>query len=467
MGRPIRRGLRPRLEFLDDRCLLSTFAPTQVVHAYGLDQIQFPTLSGSVKGNGAGQTIAIVVANHDPYLAQDLATFDQQYGLPNTTPIQVYQPGTTSDDGWAGEETLDVEYAHAFAPAARIVVVEAASADLGAMIRAIDTARYYPGVSVVSMSWGTNEFVSQRSLDYHFTTPPGHTGVTFLAASGDSSAFAGVEWPSTSTNVVAVGGTRLRISASGSYVSEAGWVDTSGGFSSFVPEPSYQSSVQRSGSRTVPDVSAVADPNTGVLVVTTTPSDGQQSWWVVGGTSVATPIWAGIIAVADQGRNLAGLGTLDSRSQTLPAIYALPSSDFHDVTAGYNGYSTRAGYDLVTGRGTPNGPALERDLAAWGSSSSTLSGTRAKVARKNLLPARRIRTSDMATQMLATVPATSSDTPTLAIATTADLGGVDSSSPARPARNAVTVSQPVPEGPSWGTRPGLALTSPSSARMLV
>jgi subtilase family serine protease len=417
--------------------------PTQVVHAYGLDQIQFTSLAGgAVTGNGAGQTIAIVVANHDPYLTQDLTTFDQQYSLPNITPVQLYQPGTSTDDGWAGEETLDVEYAHAVAPSARIVVVEAASSDLGSMIHAIDTARYYPGVSVVSMSWGTNEFSGQRGLDSHFTTPAGHVGVTFLSATGDSSAYAGTEWPSTSASVIAVGGTRLRVSASGSYLAEAGWYNSGGGFSSFVPAPSYQSSYQRSGVRTVPDVSAVADPNTGVMVVTTNPSDAQQSWWVVGGTSVATPIWAGIIAVADQGRNLAGLGSLDSRSQTLPAIYALPSSDFHDVTSGYNGYSARPGYDLVSGRGSPNGPELVHDLAAWGSASAPHASKVTKVAKAGLLSTRRIRTNEVVLGALG--PATS-----LAIATTSDLPGSDTNSPSNARVPVVTLGQRLPDGPAW------------------
>ena len=102
-------------------------------------------------------------------------------------------------------------------------------------------------------------------------------------------------------------------------------------------EPTYQRSVQSTGVRTVPDVSADADPNTGVLVYTTTPSNGQGSWYQVGGTSLSAPIWAATIAIADQGRVLAHKGTLDGATQTLPALYSAPSTAFHDVTRGSNG----------------------------------------------------------------------------------------------------------------------------------
>ena len=365
MGRFMRRVACPRIEVLDNRCLLSTLSPAQVSHAYGLDQLVFSSPAGAVVGNGAGQTIALVVAQHDPYLAADLATFNQAYGLPSCSLVQLYAPGTSTDDGWASEETLDVEYAHAVAPGANLVVVEARSSDTGSMISAIDQARNYPGVSVVSLSWGSAELSNQRSLDFHFTTPAGHTGVTFLAASGDNGSGAGTEWPSTSPNVVAVGGTRLTVDAAGNYQGETGWTNSGGGYSVMEPIPSYQKGVQQTKSRSVPDVSANAAMSTGVNVVTTSPSNGQQSWWQIGGTSVSTPIWAGIVAIANQGRALNGLSTLDGPSQTLPAIYALPSSAFHDVTSGTNGYAARAGYDMVTGRGSPNGPALVAGLATW------------------------------------------------------------------------------------------------------
>ena len=161
--------------------------------------------------NGAGQTIAVVVAYHDPNLASDLATFDQANNLPGQSTAQVSsflsqvdQAGTQTNNGWAGEEALDVEWAHAMAPAAHIVVVEANSTSLGDLVNAVDTAKTIPGVSVVSMSWGTSEFAGETVLDSTFTTPAGHTPITFVAASGDSGARPGrsgrparrTSWPS-------------------------------------------------------------------------------------------------------------------------------------------------------------------------------------------------------------------------------------------------------------------------------
>src|SRR5262249_55915834 len=157
-------------------------------------------------------------------------------------------------------------------------------------------------------------------------TPAGHTAITYVAASGDEGAQRGAEWPASSPNVVAVGGTTLLVSASGTYLGESVWVGSSGGISRFESEPAYHRSLQSSGRRTTPHLSFAADPNTGVAVYTTDPSTGQGTWNQVGGTSLGVPAWAAILAIADEGRALAGKGTLDS-SQTLPALYSLPSSD--------------------------------------------------------------------------------------------------------------------------------------------
>ena len=443
MGRRFRRSLRPRLERLDERCLLATLTPTQVVHAYGLDRIPWKTASGPVLGDGTGQTIAIVVAQHDPYLKADLAEFNRTYGLPDCTLVQLYTPGTSADDGWASEETLDVEYAHAVAPGAKIVVVEARSSDTGSMITAIDTARNYPGVSVVSMSWGVSEPGNERALDYHFTTPSGHTGVTFVAAAGDSAASGGTEWPSTSPYVLAVGGTKLQVDLAGNYQSETAWNGSGGGYSTLEPVPWYQKGFNPKKVRSVPDVSALAALSTGVNVVTTTPSDGQQSWWQIGGTSVGTPIWAAIVAIANQGRALSGLGTLDGATQTLPAIYALPASNFHDVTSGSNGFSAHAGYDLVTGRGSPNGPALIPGLAAW-TGLTPLNHT--TTSAKKTVAAKKVKKKDLAL-------------PLDLVISTADLVPMHQAEPGRPGMTLNhPKSAPLPQGPAaWGFRHAGAL----------
>jgi subtilase family serine protease len=374
-----RRAHRPSLDRLDERCLPTTgLTPAQVVHAYGLDAFHLVNSSNQqVKPDGSGQTIAIVDAYHDPYLASDVQTFDRQWGLPTARVTQYSVAGTPTNDGWAGEEMLDVEWAHALAPGAKIDVVEAASDSFGDLLNAVNYAKSLPGVSTVSMSWGGGEFSGETSYDSVFTTPSGHRGVTFLAATGDQGAWNGADWPASSPNVVAVGGTSLNLKdSSGTYGSETGWSGSGGGYSSLESEPAYQQSVQTSGARTTPDIAMDADPNTGVYVYYTTPSTGTGGWALIGGTSASTPMWASVIAIADQGRALAGQATLDGATQTLPALYSMPASDFHDITSGSNGYSAHAGYDLVTGRGSPSGYAVVRDLmAANGTSASTTSGS--------------------------------------------------------------------------------------------
>ena len=362
----------------------SGMTPAQVRHAYGFDQISFQ--NGTVVGNGAGQTIAIVDAYDDPSIAADLAVFDQQFGL--ATPasfskVGISANGTAStstfpaaDAGWAGEIELDVEWAHAIAPAANILLVEANSASDADLLRAVDFARSQPGVSTVSLSWGASEFSGESSYDNSFTTPAGHGGVTFLGSSGDSGSPA--IWPAFSSHVVAVGGTSLNVDAVGNYLSESGWSGSGGSISSYVTAPSFQAGlvihngtaiVSAGGHRTAPDVAYDSAPNTGFSVYG---SFGWNGWATVGGTSDAAPQWAGLFAIANQGRALGGLGSLDGYSQALPAIYALPATDFHDVASGGNGgYSAGPGYDLVTGRGTPFANLVVRDLVGTGGTGTT------------------------------------------------------------------------------------------------
>jgi hypothetical protein len=345
---PNRSAARARLhlENLEIRCVPTVLTPAQVRHAYGFDQLPY---------DGSGQTIALVLAHDNPTAAQDLHTFDRQFGLPDPTLLKATEGSQVSyDPGWALESSLDLEWAHAIAPRATLLLVEAASTSLSDLMGAVDYARHFPGVSVVSMSWGAGEFPGENQLDGLFTTPAGHTGVTFVAASGDTGGQ--TIYPSTSPNVVAVGGTSLIVSG-GAYVRETGWGGSGGGFSSFEGEPSYQAGTQASGRRTTPDVAYNADPNTGVLVV----SGG--AWYGVGGTSAGAPQWAGLFALVDQGLARQGVPSLDGRTQALPALYALArshySSDFHDVTSGRaGGFTANAGYDLVTGLGSPVANAL-------------------------------------------------------------------------------------------------------------
>jgi subtilase family serine protease len=339
------------------------YTPAQISHAYGLDQIK--PLAGNVPDNGAGQTIAIVDAYDDPTIRNDLQTFDSQFGLPNLTSSSltiVNQAGgkqlPPADADWTIETALDVEWAHAMAPGASILLVEANTDYLSDLLTAVDYARRQPGVSVVSMSWGSSEFSQETQLDAYFTTPAGHQGVSFVAAAGDTGAPAG--WPATSPNVLAVGGTSLKIlDAAGTYRSETGWSFSSGGPSLYEVEPKFQSGVQSTSARTAPDVAYNADPNTGYYVYNSTGDGDPTGWLEVGGTSAGAPQWAAILAIADQGRAAKGRDTLRAAQAD---VYQLPGSDFHDIVSGFNGYYARPGYDLVTGLGTPVANRLVADL---------------------------------------------------------------------------------------------------------
>jgi subtilase family serine protease len=324
-------------------------SPSQIRHAYGFDQLA---------GDGSGQTIAVVTAFDDPKIGNDLAVFDQVFGLPAPPSFnKAVSSGTPTDGGWSSEAALDVEWAHSIAPKASILLVEATSDSTSDLMSAVDYARKQPGVSVVSMSWGGSESSSLTAYDSDFTTPAGHIPVTFVSAAGDSGAEA--EWPASNPNVLGIGGTTLRTGSGGSYVCESAWSGSGGGFSRIYSVPTYQSGVV-TGHRAVPDVAFDGDPNTGIAVYSSVPDGGQTGWQVVGGTSAGSPQWAGLIALVNQERAAHGMATI-GRAQD--ALYSAPSSAFHDVASGFNGNSARTGYDLITGRGTPVANLLIPDLA--------------------------------------------------------------------------------------------------------
>jgi hypothetical protein len=349
--------------------------PAQMRAAYGVNQISF----GGTAGTGAGQTIAIVDAYNDPDILSDANSFSSEFGLQQFNvsggpTLKVLNetggtalPANASPGGWDIEESLDVEWAHSIAPQANIILFEAKSSSYSDLLTAVATAADYSGVSAVSMSWGGGESSSETGYDSYFLTPSGHQGVTFLASTGDDGTPAG--YPAFSPNVIAVGGTSLDINSSGTYLSESAWDDAygadGGGISVYESQPSYQTGKVNgtsSTNRTVPDVSMDADPATGVYVLDS--YDG--GYFQVGGTSLATPMWSGLIAIANQGRALDGESSLNGLTQTLPALYNLPSSDFHDITTGSNGtYAATVGYDLATGLGTPVANLLVPALAGY------------------------------------------------------------------------------------------------------
>jgi subtilase family serine protease len=324
------------------------YTPADLRTLYGFNQIPY---------YGQGQTIAIVDAYDDPNLYPDLMRFDQTFGLPGQSwwdignyLVKANQYGGSwlpaPNAGWAGEESLDVEWAHAMAPYARIVLIEANSASFSDLLSAVNLARYVQGVSVVSMSWGGSEFASEAAYDGFFTTPAGHNNVTFVASSGDHGAWVGPEWPSVSPNVLAVGGTTLFPNWY-----ETAWAGSGGGFSRYEREPAYQYyyGIQVSGVRTTPDVSYNADPNTGYFVFDTY-APGGGGWYDFGGTSAGAPQWAALLAVTDSYRAAYGLGSIGNAQYEL---YLLGAGYFRDIWGGSNGYNAGPGYDLATGRGAP------------------------------------------------------------------------------------------------------------------
>ena len=347
------------------------FTPAQIRHAYGLDQISF----GGTPADGRGTTIAIVTAYDSPNIAADLATFNATFGIPAPPSFQkVNQTGGSTlpvfNASWSTETCLDVQWAHAIAPGASILLVEARSNATADMLAAVRYARSAPGVVAVSMSWGQAEYAGETVDDVTFTTPAGHSPVSFFAASGDRGA-PGI-YPAMSPNVVAIGGTSLRLGKGGVAI-ESAWSRSGGGTSAYQARPAYQAGIvtQTTKKRSSPDVALVSDPATGLAVCDSKANGAKTPWVAYGGTSIATPQWAGIAAIVAQGRALRGAAPLDGRKELLPALYALPATDFRDIVSGSSNGSPRLaagpGYDLVTGRGTPIAAALVRDLVAWGS----------------------------------------------------------------------------------------------------
>ncbi len=250
------------------------------------------------------------------------------------------------DRSWSWEAALDIEWSHSMAPNAKIILVEARSSSTKDLMQAVDKAVSIPGVKQVSMSWGGGEYIGETTTDIHF---PQNKGIVFLSSSGDTGGV--VEYPSCSSNVIAVGGTSVQTDGAGNLLTETGWSGSGGGVSLYETRPGYQSFVPNVGTkRSVPDLSAIADPYTGVSVYCTTPYY-TPGWQVLGGTSVACPTTAGMV-------NAAG-STYSSTLDQATSIYNhLGTSAFFDVTSGSAGsFSCLPGWDFVTGVGSPRGTA--------------------------------------------------------------------------------------------------------------
>jgi hypothetical protein len=352
--RPLSHVLGP----LDGPGGAAGFTPQQIRHAYGFDSVLFANAT-LTPADGTGQTIAIVTAFNDPNLAADVHTFDGRFGLPDPALTVVAEDGSAqlpaSDVDWAQETALDVEWAHAIAPGARLLVVEANSAAEGDLFQAVDYAARQPGVGVVSLSFGEPEDPGEVQADQHFRPTSQNPNIVFVAAAGDAS---GVTYPAASPYVLGVGGTTLTLDGSNNRASETAWAKGGGGVSKYEPAPSFQAglAIAALNRRYTPDVAYAADPTTGFAVYDSFGQPG-GGWISVGGTSAGAPQWAGLLAVANQGRGLlGGPGALGGTQQVLGLLYSQqPQTALYDVTSGGNGNARATpGYDLVTGLGTPN-----------------------------------------------------------------------------------------------------------------
>lgn len=317
----------------------------------GLDPVAIKSAYNLPVTGGSG-TIAIIDAYDYPTAEKDLNTFSQQYNLSSCTSVngcfEKHQmgPKLRANSGWALEAALDTQWAHAIAPTAKILLVEAKSASGTDLLNAVNYARNRVGVVAISMSWGGNEFSGESSYDSYFTSP---SGATFFASSGDNGT--AVSWPAVSGNVVGVGGTTLTF-LNGSFSSETAWSGSGGGLSTYESQPSYQALygiADANGKRVVPDVSYDADPASGVSVYDSTSYQGQTGWYQVGGTSAGAPQWAGIRALGSHVNNTQFY--TDAKSNN----YATYLRDILSGTNGACGFYCTAGtgYDYVTGLGSP------------------------------------------------------------------------------------------------------------------
>ncbi|WP_149402043.1 S53 family peptidase [Dictyobacter arantiisoli] len=375
------------------------YSPDEIHNAYGLT----PLLHNGF--NGTGQTIVLIDSFGSPHPLADLKRFDKDYGLPDPPSFKVLNPlGTVPFDtsnsdqmGWAQETNLDIQWAHAIAPGAGIVLLTSPVSEtqgvqgLPEFLKLEQYAVNHHLGKIISQSWGATEetlfmptgkqVMNNFNTFYQATTSEQH--VTFIASSGDSGSvnpdvngnnypFATVGFPADSPWVTAVGGTSLHADTSGNYQSETVWNGgvgnaSGGGYSQYFKAPDFQKSLPASaiagshGYRGVPDVSYNGDPTTSIPVYLSFMSE--PGYYLFGGTSSGAPQWAGLVAITNQ---LAGhpLGFINNELYNIgsnPSLYGLA---FHDIIQGNNtqgnisGFSASVGWDPVTGWGTPKATYL-------------------------------------------------------------------------------------------------------------
>jgi len=317
----------------------------------------------NVSGKATGDPIVAIIDSYDePNILADLQTYSTTFNLlplancsgtilQSKVPCfkKVSQTGTTkypkTDSGWALEIALDVEAVHATCENCSILLVEATTPTNSNLLKAVDTAISL-GATIISNSYGGGESSTEKTYDKHFNQP----GIGIFASSGDDGY--GVNYPAASQYVISVGGTTLNVTQSDAYSSESAWSDGGSGCSSYETKPNWQKDTGCK-KKTVADISADADPTSGAAVYDSVTYNGQKGWFKIGGTSLASPLVAGIFATSVH---------LPSTEQAGTFFYGLATSHFHDITTGSNGscspsYLCKAtkGYDGPTGLGSPNG----------------------------------------------------------------------------------------------------------------
>ncbi len=312
-----------------------------------------------------GQTIAIVDAYNAPNIESDLNTYSSYYGLPQCTKANgclniVNEFGNsslpiTTNSGWALETSLDVEVAHMICQTCRILLVEANSSSFLDLGNAVNTAAKL-GATEISNSYGAGEWSGEAQYDTYYN----HPGIAVTVSTGDNGY--GVEYPGSSSNVLAVGGTTLQVNNDNSYSNETVWSGSGSGCSRYENANLWQenlpnwSQTKCGTKRAIADLSADADPNTGAAVYDTTAYLGSKGWFQVGGTSLASPLIAGIYALAG--------GVSDNANSGQVPYENFSNSSTHDVTNGSNGNCNTImckaglGYDGPTGLGSPEGISL-------------------------------------------------------------------------------------------------------------
>jgi subtilase family serine protease len=310
-----------------------------------------PIIGTTLNPTGGANAVAIVDAYDNPDAETDLGTYSTQFGLPSCTKgngcfSQVYANGhqpANDPGGWSLEEALDIEMAHAMAPGAKIILVEGASNSFADLYLAEDVAGTMvaaAGGGEVTNSWSGGEYSGELSDDSHFRV----SGAVYLASSGDGGP--GVGYPCASHDVLCAGGTSVN-RVGGKFTTETSWSGSGGGISAYEVRPKYQKVIKSivGSKRGVPDLSLLADPNTGVACYDL---DGNYQWFQVGGTSVSSPALAGILNSA---------GRFDANTPVeLALLYreygnaTKYAADFRDITSGPR---AMVGWDEVTGIGVP------------------------------------------------------------------------------------------------------------------